>query len=477
MVLADFRSALRAGVDIEHEGEFARLCCGDEGAKKLLGLHHKRCMLLLKIQAAAFGKPCGAVTFGENARAFLGFLDRLGFVENLGGVMHPSCWQLLQCDIAARLAEGKRVPCGLNREKHFLGADVAFTAVIKHAGEALLKPVDYWANLWAGNADALETVKKAWKKAMREVHQRQRERATARFIDFETADFVAGGDGDWWVGYEKSYGPSRFSGVFMQNGRWRVQLTVDGKEVHVGMCDKEEDAARLVDLILVAVREEAPRNFPESFVKWLETGCDGDVPAELVAAALRRVGDVRVNQTASDGGAAARAALAAAEKEIEEAWDHPLASKDLSSGALPRGQRDKPRANWTVDQGKFMENVTLEDAPETVYELALVDANNREVAMAFSPLAFSYISARLTLWSRKRAAAALLDVTLDDKPPPLLKLAERTTKHQRALDVASRWVAHTDAPDPAFVKKYAETLADIARDVVAKQQKKKKRRR
>ena len=171
-----------------------------------------------------------------------------------------------------------------------------------------------------------------------------------------------------------------------------------------------------------------------------------------------------------------RAALAAAEKEIEEAWDHPLASEDLS-GVLPRGQRDRPRANWTVDQGKFMEAVTVEDGPENVLELALVDVNNREVAMAFSPLAFSYISARLTLWSRKRAAAALLDVTLDDKPPPLLKLAERTTKHQRALDVASRWVAHTDAPDPAFVKKYAETLADIARDVVAKQQKKKKRRR
>ena len=119
VVLADFRSALRAGVDIEHEGEFARLCCGDKGAKKLLGLHHKRCMLLLKIQAAAFGKPCGAVAFGENARAFLGFLDRLGFVENLGGVMHPSCWQLLQCDIAARLAAGKPVPGGLDREKHF----------------------------------------------------------------------------------------------------------------------------------------------------------------------------------------------------------------------------------------------------------------------------------------------------------------------------------------------------------------------
>ena len=77
--------------------------------------------------------------------------------------MHPSCWQLLQCDIKARLAQGKPVPGGLDREKHFLGADEAFTAVIKHAGATLLKPVDYWANLWDGKADALAAVKKAWR--------------------------------------------------------------------------------------------------------------------------------------------------------------------------------------------------------------------------------------------------------------------------------------------------------------------------
>ena len=84
------------------------------------------------------------------------------------------------------------------------------------------------------------------------------------------------------------------------------------------MCDKEEDAARLVDFLLVVVRREAPRNLTESFVEWLETGCDGDVPAELVAAAkeaLRRVGRVDVKET--DDGAEARDALASAEKEIE----------------------------------------------------------------------------------------------------------------------------------------------------------------
>ena len=194
-----------------------RLCCGDEGAKKLLDLHHKRCKLFLKIQAAAFGKPCGAVAFGENARAFTELLERLGYVEHLGGVMHPSCWQLLQCNIAARLAQGKPVPCGLDREKHFLGADEAFGAVIKHAGAKLLKPVDYWVNLWAGKAEALEAVKKAWRDwvkkawekdgvlrksmedgALRAALERwwalQRDRATERFDALVAADIAKGND-------------------------------------------------------------------------------------------------------------------------------------------------------------------------------------------------------------------------------------------------------------------------------------------
>lgn len=97
--------------------------------------------------------------------------------------------------------------------------------------------------------------------------------------------------------------------------------------------------------------------------------------------------------------------------------------------------------------------------------------------MAFSPRAGTYDQARKTLWSRKRAAAALLDVTLDDKPPPLWKPVERTPAQQDALDVASRWAARADAPDAKLATEYAEALADIARDCVAKQQKKKKRRR
>ena len=52
---------------------------------------------------------------------------------------------------------------------------------------------------------------------------------------------------------------------------------------------------------------------------------------------------------------------------------------------------------------------------------------------------------------------------------------ERTPAHQRALDVASRWVAHADTPDLAFVKRYAEALAAIARDGVAEPPKKRRR--
>ena len=187
---------------------------------------------------------------------------------------------------------------------------------------------------------------------------------------------------------------------------------------------------------------------------------------------------------ALDGAAEARDALAAAEEEIEEAWDHPLASKDLSSGALPRGQRDKPRANWTVAQGKTMENVTLEDGPENVHELALADVNNRKLAIALTlgdDTVTGRLTARKTLWRWKCAAAALLGVKeLDPNkpPPPPLKPAERTTKQQDALDVASRWAAsRAGTVDADLATKYAEALAAIARDCVANQQKKKKRRR
>ena len=119
-----------------------------------------------------------------------------------------------------------------------------------------------------------------------------------------------------------------------------------------------------------------------------------------------------------------------------------------------------------------MENVTFEDGPENVFELALIDVENKQLALAMTlsdDTKTGRTTARNKLWRWKRAAAALLDVTLDDMPPPLRKPAERRTPaHQRALDVASRWVAHAGTPDPAFVKDYAEALAGIARRQLSK---------
>ena len=68
------------------------------------------------------------------------------------------------------------------------------------------------------------------------------------------------------------------------------------------------------------------------------------------------------------------------------------------------------------------------------------------------------------LWRLKRSAADLLDVELDDQPPPMQKVTERTPAHQRALDVASRWVT----ADDAFATEYAEALAAVARRQISR---------
>jgi len=122
---------------------------------------------------------------------------------------------------------------------------------------------------------------------------------------------------------------------------------------------------------------------------------------------------------------------------------------------------------------------------EFVRCLALVDVENEELAIALT-LCGRHVDARKTLWKRKCAAAALLGVVgLDPKKPPKkngtgkrVYKQERTTKEQRALDVAARWAAsRAGTVDEKLAKEYAEALAAIAQDCVANQQKKKKRRR
>ena len=268
-------------------------------------------------------------------------------------------------------------------------------------------------------------------------------------------------------------GVSGFFGVKKTpSGRWRVDLMVDRKQMHIGTCDEKEDAARLVDIISVVVNREAPENFPELVQDFLDAGGHGDVPTELVEAALRRDGDVDVAGAVSDGAAEALDALAAAEKEIEDARDHRLAFKELSDSEVPKRHPNsrsiEPTLGATATQVKVMEEA--KDGPEDLYDLALIDVDIKQLALAMTKgTCSSYTSARRTLWRWKHAAAALLDVKLAWDPPPKngigknVSKEERSPAHQRALDVASRWVAHAGTPDLALVKDYADALAAIAR--------------
>ena len=110
---------------------------------------------------------------------------------------------------------------------------------------------------------------------------------------------------------------------------------------------------------------------------------------------------------------------------------------------------------------------------KTVGDLAKVNVDDEELALALT-LCGRHVDARKTLWRWKREAAALLGVELAWDPPPMngtgkpVSKEVRSPEHQRALDVASRWVAHTGTPDPAFVKDYADALAVIARRQLSK---------
>ena len=308
----------------------------------------------------------------------------------------------------------------------------------------------------------------------------RRERATERFEALVTADKDAGGDGQWWLRHGKSYGPSRFFGVRMVNGRWKVELTVGGKKVYIGLCDEEEDAARLANLIIVAVRREASKNFTESFVEFLGTG--GDVPEALVAAALLRVGRVDVKGAESVEAAEAKAAASSLEEEIDEAItaDPEMQSRagmklsDVRLHGSGLGAWDTGSikgANWNKAQGSHMERQGV----NTVRNLALVNMDNMELALRLTlcdDTASGRQAARRKLWNWKGAAAALVGVDDIGELPKLKngrKLKEeRTPAAQRALDVASRWVAHAGTADDAFATEYAEALAAVARRLLSK---------
>ena len=262
----------------------------------------------------------------------------------------------------------------------------------------------------------------------------QRDRATESFEALVTADKDAGGDGQWWLRHEKRYGPSRFVGVNLAVGRWEVRLKV-------GRCDNEEDAARLADALRVVVRGEAPKNYPQPFVEFLETG--GDVPAALVAAALARVGCVDVKGAESVEAAEARAAASSSiEEKIDEAT---RADPEMQARAVMNLSDDrffisagwsKPRikgAKWFKEQGSHMERQGV----KTVRDLALVNEDNTKLALALTlcdDTATGRRTARRKLWNWKGAAAALVGVDDIGEMPKRRKpkdVAEPKEKKQR----------------------------------------------
>ena len=285
---------------------------------------------------------------------------------------------------------------------------------------------------------------------------------------------------------ERGSGASGFFGVFERaSGRWQVQLKIAGEQVYVGTCDKKEDAARLVDITLVIVGEEAPENFPGPFQEWLDAGGHGDVPAELVAAALQRVGSVGVSGMVPVESTEAPAAASSLKKEIDEAITadpvkQSRAVMKLSDVRLHASEHGGwvtgsiKGANWNTAQGRHMESKGV----KTVYKLAVVDVNNVELALAMTLCDDTKVgrkTARNKLWRWKCAAAALLGVKeLDrNKPPPTSGTGraapkERTPKQQHALDVALRWASRAGTADDEVATEYATALAAVARRQLSK---------
>ena len=110
-------------VEIDFDDEAERLCGGAKGVADLLALHHARLELMLKIWHLAHDKPLAVVAWGEYAREHVELLAAAGLVEYLGHAMHPASYWRLTMDVKKRLKEGKTVPCGLKKEKHFDGGD------------------------------------------------------------------------------------------------------------------------------------------------------------------------------------------------------------------------------------------------------------------------------------------------------------------------------------------------------------------
>ena len=146
-----------------------------------------------------------------------------------------------------------------------------------------------------------------------------------------------------------------------------------------------------------------------------------------------------MNGKDSIAAAEARAAAAAVQDKIAATKDDPRTHDDYFTFL---SDLDVPGTEWMVDLADVLEESLI----ETVGDLARLDVNNEELALKLTR-ARSYGVARRTVWSWKRAAAALLEVELDKEvPPPIPPIppmqTERPREHQRVPDgVANRFVA------------------------------------
>ena len=166
------------------------------------------------------------------------------------------------------------------------------------------------------------------------------EAARQRFEALVTADKDAGGDGKWWLRHGKRWGPSRFFGVRLRDGRWGCssRSTESGSTSAGATRRRTRRASPTSSSSLCAARR------PKTSRRRLWSSYGGQRRAAvLVAAALRRVERVDVNQ--SDDGAEARDAAAAVEAKI--------AAKKDDLGVLTRftflSDIDVPGLEWMLD--------------------------------------------------------------------------------------------------------------------------------
>ena len=311
----------------------------------------------------------------------------------------------------------------LDYTKHIQGSDECLTAIAKELDMTVTGAdgtVRYWRMFYENDAAAGD--------AHGDLNW---EKSAARYEALAVACKAEHGHEEWWRCYTKTDGPSKWMGVWFHKPSWGVRIKIDGVNLSVATCEREDDAGLVMDFARVALDRE-PKNFPEQFrlvEAWVEAKEKGGVPA---VARVELLSDVRVNGKDygkdSVAAAEAREALAAVEDKIKKAIVTDDVKRDWYNAWLSE-MSDEPGSEWMADLPDH------EDGPETVGELAEVAMDNKDLAMTLTG-ATRYGDARKTFWRWKGAAAALFGV-YDIGTMPLLQdltTKERPPEHQRVPD-------------------------------------------